>query len=226
MPELFTLDAYWKSLQPHLRRFAPDEQRAAVAVYRELAKGEAVDDARLARALGISAAESRALLDRESIKSAIYPDSQGRVLGFGGLAVAPMHHRFRVNGRTLSTWCAWDSLFLPEILACSAEVASPDPESGRLVQLVVTPERIASVEPADAVISFVWPNAGVFGTSAANVMAKFCHFIFFFASRASGARWIEKNPSTFLSSIDDAFALAKRFNRHNFGAALKTLAPY
>jgi hypothetical protein len=37
------------------------------------------------------------------------------VLGFGGLAVAPMHHRLEVDGRTLWTRCAWDSLFVPEI---------------------------------------------------------------------------------------------------------------
>jgi hypothetical protein len=33
-------------------------------------------------------------------------DGQGRVLGFGGLAGAPMHHRLEVDGRDLSTWCA------------------------------------------------------------------------------------------------------------------------
>jgi alkylmercury lyase len=139
MPEFFALDAYWKTLEPRLRRFALDEQRAAVALYRELAKGEAVDAARLARALGISVAESRALLGRESISSAIYPDDQGQVLGIGGLAVAPMHHRFKVNGRTVSTWCAWDSLFLPEILACPAEVVSPDPETGGAVLKPLSP---------------------------------------------------------------------------------------
>jgi alkylmercury lyase len=223
MPKFFSPDEYWEMLEPHLRRFSPDEQRAAIALYRELAKGQAVDDAQLARALGISAAESRTFLERDSIKSAIYRDGQGRVLGFGGLAAASMHHRLKVNGRTLSTWCAWDSLFLPEILECSAEVTSPDPETGQLIQLVVTPDRIASVEPRDAVISFVRPDAGVFGTSAANVMAKFCHFIYFFASQASGERWSEKNPGTFLSSLDDAFVLAKRFNRRNFGLALAPL---
>jgi len=223
MPKFFSPDAYWEMLEPHLRRFSPDEQRAAVALYRELAKGEAVDDSQLAGTLGISVVESGVLLDRDSIKSAIYRDGQGRVLGFGGLAVASMHHRLKVNGRALSTWCAWDSLFLPEILECSAEVTSPDPETGQLIQLIVTPERIASVEPRDAVISFVQPDAGVFRTSAANVMAKFCHFIYFFASQASGERWSEKNPGTFLSSLDDAFVLAKRFNRRNFGSALAPL---
>jgi hypothetical protein len=31
------------------------------------------------------------------------------------LAATAMHHRFEVDGRALSTWCAWDSLFIPEI---------------------------------------------------------------------------------------------------------------
>ena len=56
--------------------------------------------------------------------------------------------------------------------------------------------------------------------SAANVMAKFCHFIFFFTSRPSGERWVNKNPETFLYSLDDAFALAKRLNANNFGSEL------
>ena len=50
--------------------------------------------------------------------------------------------RFEVDGHTLSTWCAWDTLFIPEILGCSARVTSADPENGETVHLVVTPGRI------------------------------------------------------------------------------------
>jgi alkylmercury lyase len=220
MFETPTLDEYWRVLASHLRRLSPDEQRAAVALYRELAKGQAVDAAQLGQALGVPAAEGRALLQRDSIKCAVYSDDEGRALGFGGLAVPPMHHRFIVDGRDLSTWCAWDSLFIPEILGRPARVASPDPETGEVVHLVVTPKRIESVEPATTVMSFVWPDARVFRTSAANIMAKFCHFIYFFASPISGTRWIEKNPGTFLYGLDDAFVLAKRFNEQNLGMAL------
>src|SRR5262249_52400942 len=133
------LDDYWRKLELHMRPFAPEEQRAAVALYVELAKGKAVDCDQLGRALGISSAESQALLERASIKGHVYADGQGRVLGFGGLAVTPMQHRFEVQGRMLSTWCAWDSLFIPEILARSARVASTDPETGETIRLVVTP---------------------------------------------------------------------------------------
>jgi alkylmercury lyase len=219
-PNVPAPDEYLKGLEPYLQRFSPEEGRAAVTLYWELAKGQPVDAAQLGRALGISPVESRALLQRDSIKGFVYPDDQGRVLGFGGLAAAPMHHRFEVDGRTLSTWCAWDSLFIPEILGRPARVTSADPESGEVVRLVVTPERIESVEPDGAVVSFVLPDAQVFGTSATNVMAKFCHFIFFFSSRSSGERWVAKHPGTFLYSLDDAFALAKRFNARNFGPVL------
>jgi alkylmercury lyase len=220
MPNVPLPDAYWRMLQPHLPSFLPEEQRAALVLYRELAKGQAVDDAQVAQALGISDAECRALLQRDTIKCLVYRDDRGRVLGFGGLAAAPMHHRFEVDGHALWTWCAWDSLFIPELLGRRARVTSPDPENGELVHLLVTPERIESAQPEGAVISFIRPDADVFGVSAANVMAKFCHFIFFFESRDSGEGWVEKHPGTFLYALDDAFTLARRFNANNFGGAL------
>ena len=93
------VEEYWQWLQPHLRRFSPEEQRAAVVLYRELAKGQPVDAAQFSGALAVSLGEARALLERDSIKGFVYPDDQGRVLGFGGLAAAPMHHHFEVDGR-------------------------------------------------------------------------------------------------------------------------------
>ena len=214
------LDAYWEKLVAHLRPFSPDEQRTAVELYRQLAKGKAVDAAQLGDALGVSTVEARALLEREAIKAFVYPDAQGRVVGFGGLAAAPMHHRFEVSGRALWTWCAWDSLFIPEILGQQARVNSPDPESREVVRLTISPERVDSVVPAETVVSFIQPDAEVFQSSAANVMANFCHYVFYFASPSSGARWTAKHPGTFLYSLDDAFALAKRLNARNFGPEL------
>src|SRR5690242_14760499 len=44
------IDEYWAGLQPHLPHFAPDGQRAAIVIHRELAKGRPVGDAQLAAA--------------------------------------------------------------------------------------------------------------------------------------------------------------------------------
>lgn len=75
-------------------------------------------------------------------------------------------------------------------------------------------------EPKDAFVSFLLPEADDFDTSAANVMGKFCHFVFYFTSRSSSERWVAKHPGTFLYSPHEAFALAKRLNARNFGPEL------
>lgn len=214
------VDQYWAALDAALPSFSPEEQRVAVTLYRELAKGQPVDAVQLGLALGRSAAEARALLERDSLKVFVYPDDQGRVLGFGGLTAARAHHKLELEGRALWTWCAWDTLFIPEILGERGRITSPDPETGEPVHLIVTPREIEAAEPGHAVVSFLLPDAHDFVTSGVNPMATFCHFVFFFASRASGERWVAKHPGTFLYSLDDAFGLANRFNARKFGLEL------
>src|SRR5260370_40454327 len=113
MPKVPTLSEYWQQLEPHLPPFSPEERRVALALYREVAKGQPVDEAPLGRVLGISATESRALLQRDPINFLVHRDERGRVLGFGGLAAAPMHHRFEVDDRMWWSWSAWAERFIP-----------------------------------------------------------------------------------------------------------------
>ena len=219
-PEIPTLDGYWKTLDDALPVFAHEEQRAAVALYRELARGLPVSIEQLAKALDLPSEAAGELLDRDSLRGLVYADNQARVVGFGGLAAVPMHHRFEVGGRTLWTWCAWDGLFIPEILGEVARLESPDPETGEPVRLTVGPKGITSVEPETAVISFLFPEASAFKASAASAMASFCHFVFFFTSRESGERWAARHDGTFLYSLEEAAELARRLNARNFGHEL------
>ena len=67
MFDIPTPDEYWEGLRPHLRPFSMDERRAASALHRELARGQAVTEAQLAHALGISTVESSALRGRAKL---------------------------------------------------------------------------------------------------------------------------------------------------------------
>ncbi len=214
------IEQYWEALEAALPRFAPGEQRAAVTLYRELAKGSPVSAEQFAAALDVPVATAENLLARDSIRSFIYPDEDGRVLGFGGLAAAPMPHKFDLDGRTLWTWCAWDSLFIPEILGEQAEVESRDPETGATIRLTVAPDGVRSQEPETTFVSFIAPDAEQFNSSADNLMGSFCHFVFFFESRESGEAWAAKHEGTFLLTLDEAADLAKRLNARNWGVAL------
>src|SRR5216684_4315108 len=81
-------------------KLGPGERRIAVGLYRLLAEGEPVSPERLAETLNLS--ESRV---RETLSQwpGVYYDDTGAVIGFWGLALPEMSHRFQVDGRTLYT---------------------------------------------------------------------------------------------------------------------------
>jgi hypothetical protein len=54
-----------------------------------------------------------------------------------------------IDGQMLSAWCAWDTLFLPELLGQPAEVESQSPGQAGGVKLIVTAANVDHVEPED-----------------------------------------------------------------------------
>ena len=123
-----------------------------------------------------------------------------------------------VEGRVLSAWCTWDTLFLPELLAETVRVTSRCPATGQPISLMVGPDGLRDLHPAEAVVSFLVPESG-FDTG---VIQSFCHFVHFFASAEAGRPWTTEHEGTFLLSVDDAFELGRLTNRAAFGTALAT----
>ncbi len=193
-------------------------KRLALELYRQLARGEPVPLESLGAALGVPIEEITALLEDEQLKGWVFYDDEKSVIGFRGLAIGKMPHRFEVDGRTLYTWCAIDSLFLPEMLGKPAKVESRDPHTGTAITLTVTPDGVESVEPAAAVMSILIGDPEVVKTNPTKVMASFCHHIFFLESPETGAEWAAQHgEGTFLVTLDEAFALGKQFNAVQFG---------
>jgi alkylmercury lyase len=117
------------------------------------------------------------------------------------LTIAPMMpHRLRVDGRELYGWCAWDTLFLPELLGVAAEVGSACRASGAPVRLRVTPRDVQSAEPAGVLVSFLLPEAEAVN---ADVITSFSHYVHFFSSRDAAQPWLDAHPETFLLPLAD-----------------------
>lgn len=214
------LDELWASIMP---RLSAEEQRAGIVLLQELSRGEPVSAPQLAQALDVPLGEAHAILRESALNPfvyAAYADGVPRVEGFFGLATSPTHHRFTIEERTLWTWCAQDSLFLPELLGETARVESKDPETGEPVRLTISPEGVEAVEPKGVTVSMVVQAAAADLTSARRMIETACHFIFFFVSRASGERWVAAHPQTELLSLEEAVAFAKRQNARLFGQEL------
>lgn len=220
MPQtnITTVDELWEAAAARLPKFSPEEQRAGISLLRELAQGEPVHVTQWAQALGTPIAEAEALLRSSPLSPYVQMDEDGRVVGFWGLSTVRTHHQLTIDDRTLWAWCAVDTLFLPVLLGETARIESRDPEGGERVRLTVAPEGIESHDPKGVVVSVNSPGAWDH-SSAERVIATTCHFVFFFTSRASGERWVAKQPNTVLVSLEEAFELGKRGNAHVFGVA-------
>ena len=213
------VDELWEAAARCFPDLSPEDQQIGLALLRELGRGEPVAVSQFAQALRTSIERASALVKDSVLSPFIHTDEAGRIQGFMGLAVIRTHHQLTVNGRTLWTWCAYDTLFIPELLGETAAIETRDPETGQLIRLTVSPAGVEAADPAGILASIVRPEAWDV-SSASQVMASACHFMFFFASRTSGERWQVKHQETVLVSLDEALALAKRSNAHLFGAEL------
>src|SRR5713226_8052895 len=161
--------------------FTPDVSRLTVRLWREIARGGPVSPQRveqIASALDIPQQTAREVLHKMCER-----DRDGNVVGIAGLSQNQYPHRFTVNGRRLSTWCAWDSLFLPVMLQQTALVSSRCPTTGEAIRLTITPQGVTSKHPASAVISIVIPQPRTSGLeSVEEIWTTFCRHVHFFAS--------------------------------------------
>jgi alkylmercury lyase len=193
-------------------------RRLAMTLYRLLSEGRAVSCERLAQALDTpTAAVSQTL----SQWPAVFYDESDHIIGFLGLTVEQTRHCLRVNEATVYAWCAWDTLFLPELLGTTATVTSTCAASGAPIRLTVSPTRIETAEPADTVVSFLVPEKEELRR---NVTTSFCRFVHYFRSRKDGQTWVDEHDGTFLLSLEDAFVVGKKKNALRFGHALGTKA--
>lgn len=182
------------------------EQRVSLALYRLLAEGEPVTPERLAEAVVMPRHEIAEMLRRWP---GVYTNDRGAVIGYWGLALHPMAHRFEVKGRALYNWCAWDSLFLPLLLGATARVESTCPVTRDRITLTVTPEGITEAASPGVVLSF---PRGDPSRIQEDVITNFCHYVFFFGSVEAGGRWVAEHAGTFLVSVADAFELGRQKN--------------
>jgi alkylmercury lyase len=150
----------------------------------------------------------------------VFSDAEQRIVGYWGLSIPAAYSSpdtLRTNGRTLSAWCAWDTLFLPQLVGHTAEIESASPGKVGIVRLIITPQQVERVEPVGAQMSVLVPDAQ---EMQRNVLTSFCHFVHFFPSRQSAEGWTAKHTGTFLS-IHEAHVLARLKNQAQYRDVLR-----
>ncbi len=194
------------------------EQRLSLDLYRLLAEGQPVPRKVLAERLEVPDETVNRILDGWP---GVFSDNERRIVGYWGLSIPAANkssHTLRINGRTLSAWCAWDTLFLPQLVGHTADIESASPSDAGIVHLTITPQQVERVEPVGSQMSVLVPDAQ---EMQKNVVTSFCHFVHFFPSRQAAQSWTAKHAGTFLLSIHEAHVLARLKNEAQYRDVLK-----
>ncbi|MGH3649162.1 MAG: organomercurial lyase [Acidimicrobiia bacterium] len=195
-----------------------EEQFIALTIYRLIAEtAEPVTITQIADGSRVPAARVE-----ESLRAwpLVLWDDQDRVVGFWGIHaehITPTH-AIEVDGTMVYAWCAWDTLFITEILGQETQIRSTDPHDGTQIGLTVTPDGVTRLDPPEAVVSLLLPEDGL----TDDAIQRFCHKVHFFASTESAETWIDGRPGLFHVSVDEAFELGQVTNRLRMGDVIET----
>jgi alkylmercury lyase len=177
-----------------------------IEIIKLLMKGKPLTYEEVAKALSIS---EKDIPDALNKMNNIELDDNGNVIG-AGITLNPTRHNFYIKGKHLYTWCAFDTLFFPIILNETAEVESKCPVSDVNIKLTVTPKKIEPLEPAEAAISIVVPEAS---DACRNLRSAFCNKTFFFKSEGAAKEWV-KGSDIIILSVYDAYQLGQKFTKN------------
>jgi alkylmercury lyase len=157
----------------------------SVTLFRLLGEGRPVSCEALARACGVPLKRTVEMLD-QFLPAAVERDADGAIVGFSGLSLEPTRHRFITAAVGLHTWCAFDALFLPEILGKPAVLVTHCPASAAELMVELAPGKVRSARPADAVLSMVVPNEKAYRE---NLRAAFCCHVNLFRDAPTFDGW-------------------------------------
>jgi alkylmercury lyase len=179
-------------------------RRIGIAVYNLLAQGDPVTPTEIAAHAREPEPVVVATLEAWP---GVFWDDQSRVVGFWGLAIPEMDHRFQAeNGKPMYAWCALDPFLIVPVIRRPARVESNDPVTSELITMTVTPQGIKDLSPATTVVSFLAPNKPF----DFDVIESFCHYVLNFASRESAERWASARDGIVLLPAAEAFEVGLR----------------
>jgi alkylmercury lyase len=201
-----TTDAVAEESAEVLARMPTGEamRRLVRPLVRLLVEGEPVTVGALATAAGLRHAEVEEAL--RGFPDAEWDDS-GRLVGLG-LSLRPTQHEVTVAGRTLYTWCAFDTLLMAVLLERPLRISSPDHGSADTVEVEADGQRVIGVQPPTAVISMARIDPEV--ATVEGIRTASCVNGHFFGAAEAAADWLADHPRGRILSVANAYEAARR----------------
>jgi alkylmercury lyase len=134
-------------------------------------------------------------------------DAHGNVIGLFGFALQPSLHRLMIEDVALFSCCAMVAQMAPFLVGKPASIESIDPTNNKVVKIIVSPNSIQSVEPKDAVATFIATNQE---DVLRDVSSAFCSHVRHFINRRTAEEFTSLNPKRYIVDIDQLHRIASQ----------------
>jgi len=182
------------------------ELRLQVIALQLLSKGEPISPDELAEAWGMPLEQVKAIFEQASTLGTLQLDDSGNMVG-SAISLIPSSHKFRVNGKTLYAWCAYDAIYAPGVIGFDAVIESIDPLTNEQIQIEVSPDGVMESKPEGVVTTVVGMDADARGGAE----SPRCSQMQFFASEENARDWSVNYPEVSIMTLDQLFDLAEEF---------------
>lgn len=205
----WSLEQAWSALRRFFPSLSATEQQISAALYSALARGLAIRADALALSVRLNVDDVEKVLSRWP---GLYRDARGRIISYWGMSVSETPHRLTFGTHAIYAWCAWDGLFIPQVVGRSARLESRCAQTAAPLALDVGPRGVES-GGTPPVVSFKAPGPSETPAGIAHMLSRFMHF---FSSETAAAQWVARHPGAVLLTLETAWQLARRRNEARY----------
>jgi hypothetical protein len=137
-------------------------------------------------------------------------DEKGRLIDLYGLTLTPTLHRLSIDGKILFGCCALWVHVIPKLVERTVQVESVDPMRRELVRLAISPARVESVDPPDAVATLAVASQEAIDRDVAKA---WCRQVAHFVSRESAEEFAAGRPTCHVVGLSELRRATEHFHR-------------
>jgi len=196
-----------QQLQKLLPNLKKEERQISKFLYQKLALGNSVPIETIANELQIPIQDIQVHLKQMAY---VEYSATGEISAYRGVTLNQTKHCIFHNNVKIYTWCAFDTLFLADLLVEPVSISSNCPVCGKAIACKVTDRNLTSSKDSDTVMSFIIPNKVDYCEDLQNA---FCCKVHFFCNEKCGSEWINLSPEVDFFDLSESLVIAQERNR-------------
>lgn len=186
-----------------------DEELALQAAgFAALLDGQVPTPTELAADAGLRPDRARAAATRLADRETLLTTDDGRIEAIAGLTLRPTRHELTLDGTTINTWCAFDSVGIPAAIGADALART---SCGHCGEQITVPFTAGVTERSD-----LWGWIPALAAGETSLMTNFCAKADLFCSREHLDAWYESagRPDGDACAMDELLEMGRSTWEH------------